>query len=85
MDQLEERIIRLEERVGHERERTDYHLLGIIRRVEGLEGHQSAAPQGASSGSIKLLLAVGLTLLAFLATTSPKAVISAARIGFGLP
>lgn len=80
-----ERIIRLEERAHHERERTDFHLGALDRRVSRLEEATSRASEMVGGHGLKLLLAAGLTLLAILLTGDPRAAVTAARMGLGLP
>ena len=59
MDQLERRIIHLEATARSERERTDYHLAGLRRRVEPLE----ARPVIGAGAWVKVILAICLPLL----------------------
>lgn len=80
----QERIVRLEETVRHHRELTDFRLYEHDRRLIDLEDQTPEISHNHASG-LKLLLAVGLTLLAFLITGDPKTVASAARLGLGLP
>jgi len=80
MERQEEQVIRLEERVRAERERTDYHLAGFHARLSRLEERTI----GVNSSALKLMLAVGVTLLAFLVSGDPRAAMSAAEVGFGL-
>jgi len=80
MERQEEQVIRLEERVRAERERTDYHLAGFHARLARLEERTI----GVNSSALKLMLAVGVTLLAFLVSGDPRAAMSAAKVGLGL-
>jgi hypothetical protein len=80
MERQEEQVIRLEERVRAERERTDYHLAHFHSRLSRLEERTI----GVNSSALKLMLAVGVTLLAFLVSGDPRAAMSAAKIGLGL-
>ncbi len=77
MDELERRIIVLEERLQHQAWRLD--------RLESGRGDHLLLPESTFGAIPKLLLAVGLTLLAFLVTGDPKAALNAARLGLGGP
>jgi hypothetical protein len=75
MEQLRERVIRLEERQIAEQQRVNYFLACLDKRLERLE------PRPPVSGpSLKLLLAAGLALLVFMLTGDPRA---ALRVGLG--
>ena len=85
MDQQQGRIIRLEARVEHERERTDFHMASLSRRVDNLEVRPQGFEINTRGHGFKLLLAVGLTVLGFLITGDPKSALLAARFGLGMP
>jgi len=80
MERQEEQVIRLEERARADRERVDYHLAHFHSRLSRLEERTI----GVNSSALKLMLAVGVTLLAFLVSGDPRAAMSAAKVGFGL-
>lgn len=79
MDELERRIIHLEATARSERERTDYHLASLHRRMELLE----ARPVMGAGALVKLILAICLPLLVLLATGDLGAAIRAARLAGG--
>jgi hypothetical protein len=64
-----ERLVRLESWASYERERTDYHLADLSRRLLVLET-ASSIPLGSA---IKLALAIMLPLAVLLATGDLKA------------
>lgn len=80
MDDLERRIISLEQAAKYERERTDYHLAGLHHRLQVLE----TSPLRAISlrSLLKVLLAISLPLLVLLATGDLRAAIRAIRGGW---
>jgi hypothetical protein len=79
----EERVTRLEETVRHHRELSDWRLHDHNRRLSALE--EKEPDQIVSSSGLKLLIAVIITLLAFLVTGDPRSAFTAARLGLGLP
>lgn len=74
----ETRLVKLEARLEHERERVDYHLAGLARRLCQLEERPQGL--GLSTGDwFKILIAICIPLLVLLFTGDPKAAMHIGR------
>lgn len=79
---LRDRVTRLEERQGFDRERTDYHLADHSRRLEKVEATSGVMTSVMGMGSwLKLLAAVALFLIGLWSTGDIRAALMAARGG----
>ena len=81
-----ERLVRLEESVKYERERTDYLVQHISRRLDQIERSIAMPsdreyPELTAAGWLKILAAICLPLLVLLVTGDLKHAAESVRIG----
>jgi hypothetical protein len=81
MDDLERRVIVLEQKVQHEQELTDWRFADLSRQLQDL---QSAPLQQLSAGAmIKLTFAVALPIVVWMITGDLRKALSALRLAAG--
>ena len=78
MDDIERRLIILEQHFAHERERVNWRLEGLSRQLLTLQAQQSATPTLGSL--VKILLALLLPILVWLMTGDLKEALKAGRL-----
>jgi len=79
MDNLERRVIVLEEQARHERELNDWRFDSLSRQLLGLQ----TRPQITAPSLAKILVAIAIPLTALLTTGDLRKVLMAIRLAVG--